>query len=111
MIRFRRWRACGGLGSDQPGTEVAYCVEQDRPVGTVNARSHKLFRQRGYGGHLTVYRDEESGGVVLEFDALRHKGKEPRIREIVAPESVDTLIVSLLEVRGGDWQKKETRDA
>jgi len=103
-MRFKRWKAGGGLGSDQRGTSRAYCVEVESSSGNVNGRTCKLWRSDShYPGFVTIYRDPESGGAVLEFDALRYGAKEPRLREVVAPESVDTLILSLLEIRGGEW--------
>jgi hypothetical protein len=106
VIRFRKWRAKGGLGSDQPGTSKAYSVEVESPLGSVNTRQVKLWRSDNrYPGQIDVYRDTESGGVVLRFDALRHGGKEPRAVEIVDPRAVDTLILSLLEVRSGEWME------
>lgn len=107
-LRFRKWRAGGGLGSDQPGTSLAYCVEVESAVGTVNSRQVKLWRSDSrYPGQIDVYRDKESGGVALRFDALRHGAKEPRALEIVDPAAVDTLILSLLQIRGGDWLPTE----
>lgn len=87
MIRVRRRR-------DIDGWEV----EQHRSEGAVNFRMHKLWRpDNRYPGTMTVRR-HESGGVELSFDALRH-GAKPRPPVVVAPEHVDKLIVSLLEVR------------
>lgn len=104
MIRFRKWKTGGGLGSDQPGTSKAYSVEVQRAPGSLNSRQIKLWRADNlYPGQMDVYRDTESGGVVLRFDALRHGAKEPRAIEIVDPGAVDKLILSLLEVRSGEW--------
>lgn len=104
MLRFKKWRASGGLSSDQPGTSAAFQVEVEHAPGSVNGRQCKLWRKDSrYPGYVTVYRDKESGGVVLEFDALKDGAKEPRLKEVVAPEHVDKLILSLLEVRGGEW--------
>jgi hypothetical protein len=109
VIRFRKWTAAGGLGSDQPGATRAYSCEVEITPGSVNGRTCKLWRpDRRYPGFVTVYRDTESGGAVLEFDALRHGAKEPRLREVVAPEHVDKLILSLLEIRGGEWLGEES---
>lgn len=108
MIRFWRYRGSNWPSAQpQPGdTVLAFKLEVPRSPGTVNARTCKLWRSdQRYPGQVTVYRDEESGGVVLEFDALRHGGREPRAREIVAPEHVDKLILSLLEVRSGPWEE------
>lgn len=112
MIRFRRWRAGGGLGSDQRGTNRAYCIEVESSPGNVNGRTCKLWRSDSrYPGFVTIYRDPDSGGAVLEFDALKTGAKEPRLREVIAPEAVDTLILSLLEIRGGEWEPEPTERA
>jgi hypothetical protein len=107
MIRFWRYRAGHRPGPNLPGqTERAYKLEVSLEPGSVNARSCKLWRKdTRYPGQVTVYRDKDSGGAVLEFDALRHGGKEPRLREVVAPEHVDKLILSLLEIRSGAWEE------
>lgn len=103
-MKFKKWRANGGLGSDQTGTNLAFQVEVERQPGSINGRQCKLWRKDSrYPGYVTVYRDKDSGGAVLEFDALKHGAKEPRLRETVAPEHVDKLILSLLEVRSGEW--------
>lgn len=108
MLRFKRWKARGGLGSDQPGTSAAWLIEDERQPGSVNSRQIKLWRKDGrYAGYVTIMRDPESDGVVLEFDALRHGAKEPRLHEVVAPEHVDKLILSLLEVRSGELIRDE----
>jgi len=105
-LRFKRWRANGGLGSDQQGTDRAWIIERERvDGGDVNARMCKLWRSDSrYPGFISIRR-HESGGVELSFDALRHGGKEPRAIEVVAPENVDKLILSLLEVRAGEWSE------
>jgi hypothetical protein len=109
VIRFWRYKASGRRSPNLPGqTELAYKLEVSNALGNVNARTHKLWRKDSrYPGHVTVYRDPESGGAVLEFDALRHGAKEPRLREVVAPEHVDKLILSLCEIRSGDWESSE----
>lgn len=102
MIRFWRRRSKG------PEAGREYVVSVETAPGTVSSRTCKLWRPDSrYAGHVAVYRDPESEGAVLEFDALRHGGKEPRLREVVAPEHVDKLILSLLEIRGGPWEEGE----
>lgn len=106
MIRVWRYRASRRPGPNLPGqTDLAFKLEVSREPGAVNARACRLWRSDSrYPGQITVYRDKASCGVVLEFDALRDGGKEPRAREIVAAEHVDKLILSLLEIRGGEWE-------
>lgn len=102
MIRFWRRRPRGVEGNSE------YVVAVESVPGTVNTRACRLWRRDSrYAGHVVVYRDPESGGAVLEFDSLRHGGDEPRLREVVAPEHVDKLILSLLEIRGGAWEEGE----
>lgn len=108
MLRFKKWRAQrGGLGSDDPRTPSAvYQIEDFTRLPNVNTRQVRLWRSDSrYAGQIDVYRDTESGGVAFRFDALRHGAKEPRLLEIVDPHAVDILILSLLQIRGGEWDE------
>lgn len=110
-LKFDRWREGRWPGvTDGSHPSVAYRIQSWIRLPAVNMRTCKLWRpDNRYPGTMMVRR-HESDGVELSFDAIRH-GARPRPPIVVAPESVDTLILSLLEVRAGVWGEMTGRDA
>lgn len=77
---------------------AAWRITQWLSAGSVNFRSHRLWRKDNrYPGTVAVRR-HECGGLELSFDALRH-GAKPRPPVVIDPADVDPFIVSCLEVR------------
>lgn len=99
-IRIDAYKPNGVMGGGHPmnSPSAAYRVTAFYQLPNVNFRTIRLWRpDNRYAGHISVYR-HESGGVVLQRDALRHGAKEPP-PIIVDKDDVDGLILSLLEVR------------
>lgn len=104
MLRFQRWRErhWPGVMADYPST--AYRILSWTRIPAVNMRTVRLWNvdPRRYTGEMYINGHGRSEGVELSFAATRH-GARPRPSIVIAQHGVDTLILSLLQVRRGEW--------
>lgn len=106
-VQFDKWRERNWPGAvGNYGPSAAWRIMDYTRIPQVRDRTILLWRpDNRYPGYMFVRRHENSG-VELSFDALRH-GAKPRKPIIIDPAAVDKLILSLLDVRSGEWGRLE----